>query len=240
MGEAKIPGPLGGHRGAGQRVSSTAPVGCARAEDHPHAGPSLSFDEFKARVLKRQVRNALAKGRHYNANVPDNELSIIEGKHRMRAEAAARCRDLLKDAREALAKEQKTGDATAKGTSKIAVYSAYRNIAQDTAAWEQCFLQYYTETQAARAAMPGGGHGPKALALMVRMMISFKAAPGYSNHSNGLAVDFTTTHKRKALKARKAQRSQWRKTWLHHWLQENAETYGFHPLSTEEWHWDYR
>jgi LAS superfamily LD-carboxypeptidase LdcB len=100
-------------------------------------------------------------------------------------------------------------------------------------------VQYYTETKTERAALPGGQHGPKALSLMLRMMIQFKAAPGYSNHSNGLAVDFSTVHSGRMLRARKIQRPQWRQAWLYQWLRENAATYRFQPLSTEEWHWDY-
>jgi LAS superfamily LD-carboxypeptidase LdcB len=74
---------------------------------------------------------------------------------------------------------------------------------------------------------------------MLRMMISFKAAPGYSNHSSGRAVDFSTVHQGRKLTARKAQRHQWQSSWLYTWLCANAADYGFQPLSTEEWHWDY-
>ena len=40
--------------------------------------------------------------------------------------------------------------------------------------------------------------------------------------------------------ANTSQRAGWRRTWLHRWLVPNAERYGFRPLATEEWHWDYR
>jgi LAS superfamily LD-carboxypeptidase LdcB len=239
MGEGRIPGPLGGTRGAGQRLATPAPVGCEGHDESVSAGPSLSFDEFKARVLERQIRNAIKKGRQYCTNVPDSELARIEGKYRMRSEAAANCRELLKAARDALAAAKKSGNALAKQTSSIGIYSAYRNISEDTAAWEKCFLQYYCETYAERVALPGGIHGPKALALMLLMMIKFKAAPGYSNHSNGMAVDFSTMYRGKPLTAKKAQRAKWRQTWFHQWLKENAETYRFNALSTEEWHWDF-
>jgi len=62
----------------------------------------------------------------------------------------------------------------------------------------------------------------------------------YSNHSNGRAVDFNMFLGAKELRASKAQRSQWRGTWLHDWLREHAGEFGFVPLSTEEWHWDYK
>jgi hypothetical protein len=213
---------------------------CSVSDDGAgQTGVCPSFEEFKASVLARQIRNAMKKGRAYCANLSDNELGVIEGKHRMLAEAAAQCRELLKTAREAHQSAQKERDSLALGTTDISVYSAYRNIAQDTAAWEKCFLQYYAETQGARAALPGGAHGHRARDLMVRMMISFKAAPGYSNHSSGRAVDFSTVHRGRKLTARKAQRHHWRSSWLHAWLCEHAAEYGFQPLSTEEWHWDY-
>lgn len=38
----------------------------------------------------------------------------------------------------------------------------------------------------------------------------------------------------------KTHRQGWKATWLHAWLVDNAQRYGFYPLSTEVWHWDYR
>jgi hypothetical protein len=40
--------------------------------------------------------------------------------------------------------------------------------------------------------------------------------------------------------AKSAQRAGWRSTWLHAWLVQNAATFRFMPLATEEWHWDYK
>lgn len=39
--------------------------------------------------------------------------------------------------------------------------------------------------------------------------------------------------------AKKAQNDGWKSTWLHRWLVANAARFGFKPLSTEAWHWDY-
>jgi hypothetical protein len=74
---------------------------------------------------------------------------------------------------------------------------------------------------------------------MVTTMISFKAPPGYSNHSNGAAVDFGTMVGAVYLGARSQQRGAWRGSWLHPWLVVHAGTYGFRPLASEEWHWDF-
>lgn len=211
---------------------------------HEHDGSasdlSLSFDEFKAKVLEAQIRNAVAKGRAFCANVPNEELGVVEGKHRMRKAAAESCKALLSAARAAHAEDKSQGDSRAVQTKKIGVWSAYRNIAEDTLSWNSTFQQYYDETREQREALPGGAHGKRAVLVMLRLMISYKAAPGYSNHSNGLAVDFSTTHHGKELRAKKAQKAKWRESWFHKWLCEHASEFGFAPLATEEWHWDYK
>lgn len=71
-------------------------------------------------------------------------------------------------------------------------------------------------------------------------MAKYKTPPGWSNHSNGMAVDLNTHYAGTVYAASSKQRAGWRTTWLHHWLVANARTHGFHPLSTEEWHWDFR
>lgn len=74
---------------------------------------------------------------------------------------------------------------------------------------------------------------------MLLTMLPLKAAPGFSNHSNGTAVDFQTMHGGTDYFANSSQHAGWRATWLHPWLLQNAATYGFKPLASEEWHWDY-
>jgi hypothetical protein len=238
MGRGRVPGQLGATEGAGQIVNHPDPLG---THDHDGSASDLSvtLEEFKAKVLEAQIRNAKAKGRGFCANVPKDQLGLIEGRHRMRKAAAERCKALLAAARAALAEDQSRGESRAVMTKKIGVHSAYRNISEDTLAWNASFRQYYEETREAREALPGGAHGKRAVGVMAKMMISYKAAPGYSNHSNGLAVDFSTTYGTDELKAKKAQRSKWRRTWLHKWLVEHAGDFSFQPLATEEWHWDY-
>jgi hypothetical protein len=224
----------------GPAAPSSAPRSSRGAAESHRSSAALSLTEFKAKVLAAQIRNAVAKGRQYCADVPGNELDTIEGDHRMRREAAAQCRELLKAARNALADAKVARDALASVTSSIGVHSAYRSIDEDKRSWKTCFQQYYDETSKKREAAPGGAHGRRAVSIMVNMMVSYKAAPGYSNHSNGLAVDFKTTHAGVVLRSRKAQRDDWRSAWLHKWLVANAQKYRFHPLATEEWHWDFR
>ena len=212
------------------------PAGVAGSSTHEEA-----FAEFKRSVLERQVNYLVGvKKRTFFPDIPDSELEKIEPgtKHRMRREAAHACRALLSAARDELAQAQGGGDRAAGKTSAIGVQSAYRNFREDTAAWNSTFRQYYQEM------VDGGvfeGHelGSEARQHMLRQMISYKAPPGYSNHSNGMAVDFNTRHGKIKYAAKKAQNAGWKKTWLHHWLVEHAAEYGFKPLATEAWHWDF-
>jgi LAS superfamily LD-carboxypeptidase LdcB len=66
-----------------------------------------------------------------------------------------------------------------------------------------------------------------------------KAIPGFSNHAQGLAVDFRTRHDGHNLGPSSSQRALWRASWFRHWLVANAGRFGFTPLSTEEWHFDH-
>jgi hypothetical protein len=48
------------------------------------------------------------------------------------------------------------------------------------------------------------------------------AHPDNSNHPKGLALDFAL------------------KTGTHEWLEQNADRFGWYPISSEAWHWEYR
>lgn len=227
MGGGRVPGPLGG--GGTTAISTPAPTGAADRK---------SLAEFKRAVLDQQVAHLLRKGRHFFAAIPDSELEVIEGEQRMRKTAAGKCRELLVAAREDLKSAQDAGDERARKTKDIRVHSAYRAFDTDKSAWESTFRKHYKAmlTDELLAADP---LGPAALRHMVQKLIPLKAPPGYSNHSNGAAVDFGTTFGGVYYKADSSTRKAWRKTWLHPWLVEHAESFGFHPLKSEEWHWDF-
>ena len=78
----------------------------------------------------------------------------------------------------------------------------------------------------------------------MRILVAYytprKAAPGFSNHTNGIAVDFNTRQGPDTLAASTSQTGAWMASWLHRWLVTSAATFHFHPLSSEAWHWDYR
>jgi LAS superfamily LD-carboxypeptidase LdcB len=75
---------------------------------------------------------------------------------------------------------------------------------------------------------------------MVKYVGHYKAAPGYSNHTQGLAFDITTTEGGTLYTADASQNAAWEKTWLRKWMLANAGRFGFHKLSTEAWHWDWK
>jgi len=226
MGGGRVPGPLGA---GGASVVTPEPTGTSGLR---------SLEEFKRAVLDQQIEHLLRKGRHFIAALPASELEKIEGRHKMRKAAAGKCRALLAEAREALKAAQEAGDERANNTADIVVHSAYRDFKEDGAAWERAFGQHYRKMLKKRA-FAGDPLGPAALRYMVHKLIPLKAPPGYSNHSNGAAVDFGTTVGGVYYKADSSTRPEWRELWLYGWLCKNARRFGFKQLPSEEWHWDF-
>ncbi len=218
---------------ASQRSGATATHEAILPEDLDEAA-------FKQAVLDEQVRRALAGGRVRYAGVPADQLEEVEGGHRLRTAAAGQCRALLDAARSALVEARTLGtDAGAAQVTHIGIVSSYRGPQTDSALWHRYYPRYYRETETHRAGLEGGPHGQAAVRYLARYISGRKAAPGFSNHSDGRAVDFTTTQGGVVYGANSSQRAGWRLTWLHRWLVTNANRFGFRPLATEEWHWDY-
>lgn len=90
-----------------------------------------------------------------------------------------------------------------------------------------------------RAWRQPGPHGRASVELLARYISPRKASPGFSNPSNGTAVDLTTTLDGTLLTDKSA-RETWRGSWFHAWLVANAGSHHFHALASGEWHWDYR
>ncbi len=246
MPTGKSPGPAGARAGSGVVKKAAQSLGSVPAIDTS----APEYLDFMARVLEAAIADRVQKGKKFFGEIPAADLVAVEKGKVMRSEAAGKCIQLLKDAREALGGEQMgppsdeqamTRLNLARGVASIGIASAYRPYSRDRHIWtHDCFPKYYRETYAARIAAPGGAHGEKAVRIMVRYFSPRKAPPGFSNHSNGNAVDFMTKQGRVTYTASTSQRAGWRKTWLHQWLVSNAGSYGFHPLESEEWHWDYR
>ena len=69
------------------------------------------------------------------------------------------------------------------------------------------------------------------------------AAPGFSNHQGGIALDLwqdRTKGDEIGNDSDDPARCRWRQSWFHGWLRTHAAAYGFQPIATEEWHWEYR
>lgn len=158
------------------------------------AGGERTREEFRVAVKQAQIRYLVSrKGRVFFEDIPDAELETIEGDFRMRKVAARACRELLAAARAALSESQAARDRKALGTTAIRVLSAYRSYAHDTRAYNAAFDKHYEKTMEHRAGLTGGPHGDAAVAHLMNVLKGKKAPPGYSNHSNGLAVDFGTS-----------------------------------------------
>ena len=91
--------------------------------------------------------------------------------------------------------------------------------------------------------MPGGPHGDAAVTYMVGYVSPKIAAPGFSNHQAGLAIDL----KQERTRGNEIYNStdpewvqKWQSTWFFRWLQQNAARFGFSPYTVEPWHWEYR
>lgn len=198
-----------------------------------------SLESFRQSVREWQIRFLRGRGRVEFEDVADSELEIIEGKHRLRRTAAVACRALLLKVRADLAEAQAAKDHRATLTQSIGIQSAYRSFAEDGQAWRNTFAKHYELTRVERAALRGGSHGSAAVVFFGARMANLKAPPGWSNHSNAMAVDFNTSFANTLYRALSEQRASWKTTWLHPWLVANAPRFGFHPYAKEEWHWDY-
>lgn len=169
-------------------------------------------------------------------DVPDSELSVVEGRYKLRKEAAKSAKDMLKAIREAIASAQKN--------VTVGVNSAYRPASSQFRLWNEYVTnQYYPDTTNYRKGLEGGEHGDKAADYLARYTRGRIATPGYSNHNNGLAIDISNIEDGKRLrnKTNKSDTDKWRQSWLWSWLSTNAAKYNFYQDNDidEPWHWVY-
>jgi hypothetical protein len=168
--------------------------------------------------------------------LPESALDDVVPGKKARKDAAAKAREMLAAADAALTAEG------LKGSVRIGVLSAYRSADHQFDIWQGKttkgsggFPFYYAATKAARRSTRfGGEHSDKAAAYLAAHMGQYVAAPGYSNHQDGLALDLGTRKGTGGLV------KLYKGSWFHNWLQKNAHTYHFAPLESEAWHWAYR
>jgi hypothetical protein len=188
-----------------------------------------SYEDFKKAVLAQQIANNRAAGRPYFEAVPEGELGRVEG-FKLRTAAAADCAALLSAARAAL---------TSPPSISVGLSSAYRDYDYDAGLWERYYPGYYRDTQSDRDALQGGPHGRAAVRLLAHYVGGRKAAPGFSNHSDGKAVDFYTIEGGVRYISDTDTVAQWMTTRFRQWLLAHASRHNCSPLAGEPWHWNH-
>jgi len=192
-----------------------------------------AFVAFKRQVLEGQIRRARSHGRVFIPTIADALLGDVERGQKMKKEAAAACRELLAAARAAL-------DPPGSKHSTLRALSGYRSVEREQELWNGYFEQYYVATWGARAKLAAGLHSEAAVQLTVNYVSDRKAAPGYGNHSAGIAMDFATTVGKVTYGASMKQKAGWKKTPFFAWLQKHASEFKFRPYVKEPWHWEYK
>jgi LAS superfamily LD-carboxypeptidase LdcB len=211
---------------------STAPSGITSIPSSNLEWPGASDEQlrFMRAVYDAQVAGSKKSG-PFVADLPDDQMDWIDkaNGHRLRADAAAFAISMMKAAQAELVAKNLVGSV------RFAVLSAYRPATLQFIIWQGKgrkggFPAYYKETEDARVAT-GNPHGPAAVQVLVHRIRKMVAAPGYSNHQDGTAIDFGTRKgPGKLLKVYEG-------SWFHNWLKTNAKNFNFHPLSGEAWHW---
>jgi LAS superfamily LD-carboxypeptidase LdcB len=198
--------------------------------------------DFMRRVYNKHVARSGQKP--FVPSVPSAELGNVENGQQMRKPAAASCVALLARARAAVASEKAQGKAAALTVKEFGARSGYRSVEKQFNGWQGAFPTYYQETQKRRETLQGGPHGAAAVNYLATYTGGKIAAPGYSLHNNGLAMDFFTKEGSLSLgpSTKPDSISAWKKSWLFGWLSRNAAANHFFQNTNinEPWHWEYR
>jgi uncharacterized protein YcbK (DUF882 family) len=202
--------------------------------------------EFRERVLSAHLERSKADRGAPQRDLRAGELRNVRGTGISMALAAADAASLLIEAaNQALAAARTAGDADALRTTRISANSGYRDSDYQRMLWRGDFPGYYKKTRKDREAMAAGPHSIEAVTHMLDVFgIPDKiAAPGYSKHQAGIAIDLTQERTKPYQienNTESAWRLKWRNSWFHGWLIGNAAAFGFVPYRKEEWHWEYK
>ena len=233
-------------------VARLAPERLSRRDLSPEAYA------FKQQVYRLHVERGTKSGRQRIFDLPPAELATIPGTEiKMQRKAAAALGQLMAAARADLARDlAATGDSTevkdrrarAQHVKELGINNAYRPASQQFSIWDRNFQRYYEATAARRRESVGGEHGAAAAELLRSYVGVRVAAPGFSNHQGGIAVDFALLLKpdpknpdgEKELSASMAQSDPWKESWFWRWLVQRAGEFGFVAYEPEPWHWEYK
>jgi hypothetical protein len=213
---------------------------------------------FKQEVYRRHVERGVKSGRPRIYDLPASDLAEVPGtKTVMRRDAAAALGKLLIAARADLATDLAATGTDAETVDRrtraqqvqdIGLNNAYRSASTQFAIWNRNFNRYLDATRAGRLKCAGGEFGPAAADLLRDYIGVRVAAPGFSNHQGGIAVDFSldlkpvagTPDAKTALGASTADSDPWKESWFWRWLNRRAGEFGFIPYLPEPWHWEYQ
>lgn len=211
---------------------------------------------FKQQVYRLHVARGVASGRERIYDLPPSQLGRIPGTEiSMRRDAAehlgrllaAANGDLKRDlAMTATSPAEVERQKRARRVRELGVGNAYRSASRQFGIWDRNFAGYYAATREKRAAFAGGEHGTAAAELLREYIGIRVAAPGFSNHQGGIAVDLAlrllpeTGQPAADLDASMAQSDPWHNSWFWGWLKSRAEEFGFVEYEPEAWHWEYK
>ena len=201
---------------------------------------------FRERVLREHINRSYGRRGPAQPDLAASERRLVAGtKVEMATAAAAAASRLLEAANRALVVARETGTPDSGNTIRITGSSGYRGQAHQARVWRRHFKGYYDRTLRARQALSAGPHSEEALRYMLDVFHIPRrvAAPGYSNHQAGIAIDLwqeRSSGNRLSNDSSPEARARWRTTWLWGWLNGNAAAFGFRPYEHEEWHWEYK
>lgn len=203
--------------------------------------PQLAFREL---VLAAHTKRSASSGPTFRDLQAQELGSVLGSGVRLRTDAAVAASRLILDAEKACKQARKSGNADALLTVEVGATSGFRSSAEQRRVWEQAFPVFYNDTRSQRANQDGGKHGDAAAAFLAEYIGQRVAAPGFSHHNAGVAVDLSQVRLvgsppvKNDTSAESVKR--WRETWLYSWLREHAGSYGFVPYEREPWHWEFR
>jgi hypothetical protein len=199
---------------------------------------------FREEVLREAIARKSKERPAQRDLMPSEMRPVPNTRVAMGADAAEAAGRLIAAANSDLAAETRSSDADAARTVRISAFSGYRSNKDQDRVWKAHFEGYYQDTASARDGLPGGPHGRAAVLYMLDCfhIPQRVAAPGWSNHQNGIAIDFHQVRaKGHAVQnsTRPDAKRKWRATWFYRWLKRRASSFGFTPYSREPWHWEY-
>ncbi len=184
---------------------------------------------IRKKVYEQHVANTRALGKPFTYNLDSTQTREVDHSGKVLLNDAADWLDkLLAQARSDLKNKNVT----------IKILSGYRTAENQFSGWVKSFPAYFYWALHKKGLSRNDING---IANYIGMNL---AAPGFSNHNHGLAVDFgaqegantftvdtNPEHKHKIF---------WEtKSLLWSWLNQHAATFHFYPYKQEPWHWEF-